>query len=419
MNSKITITVFEHQKLKVDQEVDGVIFTKKMLETLQRHYGEGVPYFSLVHRGVQFNEHVGVMQVGYTLYEILPKTDKSSSAGDKVRWRKLLIDMLLVTKTLDFHTPSSSSLSLKRNSILDLYIEYFLSEVSRLMRLGLIKKYRQKESNCNSLKGSLIFSKHIQHNLVHQERFYTRHTNYDRNHLLHEILFKAISLIRRLPIESTTSGKVNQISLDFPEQLDIGVSHQLFNRIKLNRKSAPYRNAIEIAKLLLLQYHPDVSKGQDHVLTLMFDMNQLWEKFVYTSIKKYGTAHHRIKEQDKTWFWKPIGGTRSKIKPDIVLDKGMESCVVLDAKWKVLKDGRNPSPEDLRQLYVYHDYYKATKVSLIYPGSTTRTSGGHYLDPGTGQPTEKHCAVINLNVDNQVVNWQQNIAAEIDLFIRQ
>ena len=123
--------MFEHQSIKLDQEIDGVILNKQKLETLQRYYGEkGVPYFSLIHNGVRFNEYVGVIQVGETVIEILPKADNvSSRINDKNKWRDILINMLHAVGVFDIHAPSSSSLKLKSNSILDLYLELFVKEV--------------------------------------------------------------------------------------------------------------------------------------------------------------------------------------------------------------------------------------------------------------------------------------------------
>ena len=79
--------------------------------------------------------------------------------------------MLRVVGILEVKSPSSASLSLKTGFILDIYFELFLKEVAYLMQRGLIKQYRKTESNQTALKGSLHFSKHLQHNLIHQEGF--------------------------------------------------------------------------------------------------------------------------------------------------------------------------------------------------------------------------------------------------------
>lgn len=196
------ITVFEHQAIKLNQEIDGVRFDEHRLKALQSYYGEkGVPYFSLIHNGVRFNEYVGVIQVGETVIEVLPKADNSLAdnsfavRNEKKQWRDILIDMLFAVGMFDIHAPSSSLLKLKPNSILDLYFELFINEVEYLLHNGLVKQYRNKEANIAVLKGSLQFGKHIQQNLTHQERFYVRHATYDVEHKLHFILHKTIRLL--------------------------------------------------------------------------------------------------------------------------------------------------------------------------------------------------------------------------------
>ena len=404
------ITVFEHQVLRLHQEIDGIKFDEPSLKALQVYYGDhGVPYYSLVHKGVKFNEYVGVIQVGNIQIEVLPKADKSvSDKTEKTKWRDTLIGMLRAVGVFDIHAPSSSSLKLKSNSILDLYFELFLCEVEYLLHNGLIKQYRKKESNITTLKGSLQFGKHITQNLTHQERFYVRHTTYDVEHKLHLIIYKTICLLKKINTNVNLVSRIGSILLHFPEMPHIKVTEATFNKLVFTRKNHSYKKAIDIAKLLLLQYHPHLIKGPNHVLALMFDMNVLWEQFVYVSLRKYKREDTTVTPQSAQFFWQPINGIRSKIRPDIVINKDKKDCIVLDTKWKNL-NGLNPSPDDLRQMFVYHEYYAASKVALVYPSLECSISKGNFLNPKTGASNDKECSVISIKVMDKIKEWQEKI----------
>lgn len=407
------ITVFEHQALKLYQEIDGVTFDLNNLKALQIFYGEkGEPYFSLMHNGIRFNEYVGVIQVGNIVIEVLPKADNDfAGTFEKKRWRDILIDMLFAVGLFDIHAPSSSSLKLKSNSILDLYFELFINEVEYLLNSGLVKQYRNEEGNVTALKGSLKFGKHIQQNLTHQERFYVSHTTFDVEHKFHFIIYKTIRLLKHINTNAAIHSRIGALLLNFPEMSDLKVSESTFDRIVYNRKTLIYKKSIDIARLLLLHYHPDVSKGKDYVLALMFDMNYLWEQFVYVSLRKHKESSTTITAQTSKFFWKPKTGYRPKIRPDIVVNKDKANCVVLDTKWKNL-NGYNPCPDDLRQMFVYHEYYNAQRVALVYPGSVTEINRGTYFDPKTCKESEKECSIISLSVEPEIRKWQKNIYTE-------
>ena len=326
------IVVFEHQTLKLGQENLGANFDEDKLKALQKFYGDkGVPYFNLVHKGVRFTEYVGVIQVGNLVIEVLPKADNSTINEDgKDKWREVLIKMLSAVGMFEIHAPSSSSLKLKANSILDLYFELFINEIESLLHLGLVKQYRKKEGNVTALKGSLQFSKQIQQNLTHQERFYVDYSTYDVEHKLHFILYKTIRLLKQINTNSSLHSRIGALLLHFPEMPDIKVSEATFEKLIFNRKTQSYKKAIDIAKLLLLKYHPDVSYGRSNVLALMFDMNLLWEKFVYVTLQKYKTGNSKLTPQTTKLFWQPEGGARSKIRPDILIKHETLGCVVLD-----------------------------------------------------------------------------------------
>lgn len=404
------ITLFEHDKIWVHRGTQRL--TAGQLDALQRFNEEnGGGYFSLIHKGLKFENYVGVLQIGDTTIEILPKADKND---DQEFWRDMLISMLQAVGVFDTQAPSSSSLRIKPNSILHLYFELFVEEIEYLIRRGLVKKYRKEEGNKKALKGSIKFTQHLSKNYVHKERFFVRHSVFDKEHVLHRVIYKALLVLDRINTNSALNSRIGALLLDFPQMSDITVSDSLFEKLVFDRKTELYRNAIKISRLILLNYHPDIKKGQSDVLALLFDMNALWEKFVYVSLRKNRETGTEVTPQSQKAFWKPNLGRRSKMKPDIVMNKGKSDCLVLDTKWKNLF-GKNPSPDDLRQMYAYMSYYGAQKVALVYPGNETKTISGYYYREQMEKPeiSKKECAVISIGVHSDIQVWQKMIYTEI------
>ena len=129
----------------------------------------------------------------------------------------------------------SSSLRIRQQqSILEAYFALFVAELQALMRRRLIKRYRQIEGNRFALKGQLMFAQHVRQNLVHRERFYVRHSTYDRQHLHHQLLYKTLRLIHGLNRNPLLNSAIGGLLLDFPEQDELSVSAATF-RAAANR----------------------------------------------------------------------------------------------------------------------------------------------------------------------------------------
>lgn len=410
------IKVFEHQSIFLNQNFeDGVVLKQDKLDSLIKFFGKGVPYFSLIRNGVRFNEHVGVLQVGDLLVSVLPKADKyqRDTSDEKSKWNTILVDMLRVVHGFEVKATSTSQLSIKNNSVLDLYFEIFVNEVEGLLHRGLVKKYRQTEGNLNALKGSIRFSQHIGKNSIHKERFYTKHSTYDTEHTLHIIIYKTLRVLKQINTNSILTGRINALTLRFPEMPDRKISQADFDKIVLNRKTKDYHKAIQIARLILLHYHPDLSGGRNDVLALMFDMNALWEQFVLVSLKK--NKNLTVKGQNSKPFWQPEGGYKRRIQPDILIEKGAHKYVI-DTKWKLVSSV--PSIDDLRQMYAYHHYFDAKKVALMYPGDFPDTNGSFVSIENQDKMLHKEepleCGLLFSNVEKTVKDWQLQIGTMIN-----
>jgi len=385
MSKYNTITVFEHQALRVDDQ-----FTKQHLELLERFRGDSdeevFPYYSLIHNGVKFKHYVGVLNVGGLQIEVLPKTDADSEDANK--WRPRLLYMLRTVYRLQAKTPSNANQALKDSPVLDVFLQRFLEEVEQLLHMGLIKTYRKETNNLNAMKGKIVWSKQVTKNVVHKERFYVNYTTYDRNHIMNRIIYKTLQVIPEVTRNSYIASRSKTLAFEFPELLDINVTDATFVTMHFDRKSDGYRDAMQIAKLILLNYMPDMVHHRNNVLALMFDMNRLWEEYVYVMLRRKLT-NYNVSAQKVKLFWE-----HKTIRPDIVIsDNQSKTTLVIDTKWKLPKDN-TPSDGDLKQMYTYHKYWDADHTILLYPGTeSSKYNEGKFRDEKSGNDGNLTCHI--------------------------
>lgn len=400
------IQVFEHEFLPVE----GVFKRNHFVALSKLNELHNDKYFKLRHNGIKFKEYVGVIQVEGLTIEILPKID--SDTNSKAVWQNALIEMLKVTKKLKVQKVGEANVQKQQIHLLDIYFEWFLTEVNLLMHQGLIKQYYKETKNVKALKGKLEFAGHISKNIIHKERFYTTHQIYDKDHLIHQILHQALDIISNLSKGNYLYHQCKKTLLHFPEVKKIKANENTFSRITKNRKTAPYKTALAIARLIILNYAPNVSKGSEKMLALLFNMNSLWEEYILVKLKEKEkeTENLKIYGQGNKYFWNGI-----TIRPDIIIEKKQgeeKETIVIDTKWKKI-DYSKPSTNDLRQMYVYNEYWNAQKAILLYP--STKTDFGNFIPFDKIKSKEKHhqCKLSKTTIFNENNILDENIGEHI------
>ena len=367
MTNKKTISVFEHQRLYVGEEGFMQVHLDALLKLNELHEGN---YFEPIAKGLKFNQYVGIIQVAGLTIEIHPKADKDD---DDNRWKNVLLKMLKACGKLNARTAGSANVKRQNLNLLEVYFEKYLFEVDTLIRQGLIKQYRKQTKNTKALKGKLEFAGHVQKNLVHKERFYTNHQVYDTDHLLHQVLYKALVIVDQFTKGTRLYDVTKRVALNFPKISNQNVTTQQLNNLNLNRKSQSYTHALELARLIILNYSPDISDGKEKMLSLLFDMNELWETYILKQLEKASVGTDiTVSAQESKSFW----GYNS-LRPDIVIRKG-DKAYVIDTKWKRPKNN-TASVSDLRQMYTYCRFWDAEKAMLLYPGEVRGNYFKSYL----------------------------------------
>jgi 5-methylcytosine-specific restriction enzyme subunit McrC len=124
--------------------------------------------------------------------------------------------------------------------------------------------------------------------------------------------------------------------------------------------------------MIILNYSPDMSSGNKPILAILFDMNRLFEKFIYRILKKeekiFVAEKLSVSQQNRRLFWKD-----KAIRPDLVIcfqktkgGKVFQYRYIVDTKWKII-DSNNPSDDDLKQMYAYNFQFGSQQSILFYP----------------------------------------------------
>jgi 5-methylcytosine-specific restriction enzyme subunit McrC len=366
--------VLEHSILTIGDQQGEATFEASHWQTLLRYHdtGAGRRDYDIRHNGIRFKHYVGVLQAGSLTIEVLPKADAVPDAAilpneDFDRWRRLLLRMLAEAGLLPVDTFNTALLHERENSLLDLYLSLFLTEVETLLRRGLVKRYRQREGQVKALKGTLLFGQHLARNVVHQERFYTRHQTYDHDHLPHRLLRQALVLLPALTTVPSLRGRAARALLAWPELPSVRPTAAVFARLRYNRKTAAYRPALRIARLLLLRLSPDLDSGPQDLIALFFNMNHIWEAYLLRTLQRLTPPDWAVRKPPLCVFWEDATGFQSRMQPDILLQHPVQGIIVLDAKWK--RPHGRPAEADLRQLFAYAQQFGATRARLLYPQS--------------------------------------------------
>jgi len=418
MPTKKILRVFEFDELILDRVYNGIKFDNNYLTSIQKfNTRNNNKYFTLIHQGVKFSNYVGVIEIGDLIIEILPKADNHLNINTpedvKASWQNILLHMLKKSGLINVISLTNAHLRLQSATLLDIYIDQFISEVEMIMRRGLLKQYRLSRENVKYFKGRLLVSENIQNNFIDKTKFFTEHQIYDYNNLLNQIIAQALHVLV-LIAKPSFQDRLSRILLDYPEVTNIRINQSAFNKIIYNRRNEYYKKTLELAKLILLNYNPDIQSGRNYVLAILFDMNNLWEKYIYKTLYQNKSDHgYKVNPQDAKYFWE-----HKRIKPDLVLEKDNKKYIV-DTKWKRVNMS-NPSDADLKQMYAYNMYWEANKSMLLYPnihGANNHTNYGKF-HKGTPEHDNNgnYCKLGFVDVWNEVdgeIELNKSIAIDI------
>lgn len=328
--------------------------------------------------------------------EILPKTHKHSfsnvethsevSHNSKLKDRKSndrlnLIKMLKATRYLPAKTASTASLDIARMPLLDVFIQLFLNEISMLVKRGIARHYQTEEDNIPYLKGKLIISQQIRHNLVTKHRHYMEFdelsANRPENRLIHSALIWALKRV-----QGQTEHLCQELLFYFsgiPQSRTIAQDLKQWQRGRHLSHYEPVRPWLE---MIFKEHSPTSVDGSSEMLSLLFPMERVFEDYVALQLKKQFPDYEiktKVRQHSLITHTPLITGIEKKLfqlEPDLHI-KTEGRIIIADTKWKLIDENfpnkkYKISESDIYQMLAYNQTYQkgreeGAEIWLIYP----------------------------------------------------
>ena len=321
---------------------------------------------------VKFRQFCGVVQVQQVLQiEILPKVFPHQTPEQQ---RTTLIEMLDTAGDIEGLSAQQAGLGTSNHRLLDVFIRHFLRLLEAQLQQGLLRDYRDVEDMLDQVRGRIDLIRQQRENLFKPQRLACRFNELVVDIPVNRLLHTALLCMTHLASSPMLRQHIQSVRMRFG---GIGVIHKgdhLPRADDLNRMQRRYASVVELARLFIDGQYLDARAGQQQVYSLLFDMNQLFERFV--AVKLRPTARKmglRLMEQGPRRYLgeDDSGKGRLLMRPDIsLLDDLNRPVAILDTKWKLLESS-NPlaslSSADLYQLSTYASAHRCDQVMLLYP----------------------------------------------------
>ena len=320
--------------------------------------------------GIKAKSWVGVIKYKNLYLEILPKlisadanNDNKISEDERSIILKNLIYMLSYTKKLDIKTNANTKLATEKNPFIEILIREFTTSLFESLKRLTPKRYVREEENLNYLKGKIKFSENIRYNCTNQAKFYCEYDEFSENNFLNQ-LFLFVSTC----LYNISNSSYNKKTLKFIINYYSDISFVRFDKfkvrkIKLTRNQELFKKPFKFAKMFVEQTSVDLSKNKFENITLVWDMNKLFEEFIFELIKRKIPECEAIAQKPKRLL-KRKNVTRRDTKVDILVQKPK---VIIDTKYKKFKNFEDISSADIYQVTTYCLLHKYHRAILIYP----------------------------------------------------
>ena len=321
---------------------------------------------------VTIKNYVGIIQLksGFQI-EVLPKIDFGQEDKDNKKTKRIFINMLRSMKDFPAKVFDDASINVDKMNLYELFINMYLQEVRRLLKVGLKSSYLPQEDNLRFFKGKLLVNQNIKYNASHKERVYLSYDEFNPDRSENRLIKSTLLKLQRITNSAENSKEIRQLLTSF-EMVNQSENYDKdFSRVAIDRNTIQYETLMKWSKVFLYNKSFATFSGTTESRALLFPMESVYESYVAQQIKKvFCPDGWEVKCQDKKHYLFTEPKKQFALRPDIVLRKD-DRVVIMDTKWKRLnndeKNNYGIAQSDMYQMYAYAKKYYASEVWLLYP----------------------------------------------------
>ncbi|MEO5287048.1 McrC family protein [Limosilactobacillus sp. WILCCON 0053] len=322
---------------------------------------------------ITVRNYVGMIELpsGHRI-QILPKLDMAAKAP-QLNEEHILLQMIQYVSNPETKVYQTANLRTAEIDIFEVFISIYIKMVMRLVKEGLRSDYHKISENLPAFKGKLLIKEQIKYNHSHKEHFYVQHDEFGINCPENRIVKAALLLLSRVTRDYNNQRQILQLLPYFENVKDTHNPMVEFNKIIIGRTNLRYVDILNWSRVFLKNQSFTMLAGKENANSLLFRMDNLYERFVAQRLKKLLQNQHdhwKIQLQDQKYklfdYPRPI----FKLRPDIVVQHHGK-VIILDTKWKRLANNFQKnygiSQADMYQMYVYAKKYQTSEVYVLYP----------------------------------------------------
>lgn len=407
----LTIKEFDRLNIRQKRDLDKNTISEEDAFYLQSTVVDKSPVFSMGNRCLIAQQWVGVIELPDFTIEILPKLYGHMTTGDL---RDILIRMLLISRQNASIKQFKGSVSTQKDSVAEMLIYTFLRALQEYVQSGLQYSYRRVEKNLDKIKGRIIINQQLNRNILTPTRFFCRYSKYVDNNTLNQFFKTCLVMMKRVTRDNSNLQVIEELLMSFIDIDELDRDQAInydpeFNSINVRAKE-PY----QYGKLFIHNIFATMSAGNTQIFTMLFDMNQLYELFIYrVSRIAFGNKVTYQKRGDYMVSRNRDGKKFIGLRPDLTLRVNDTEQWIIDTKWKLPQSFAKES--DIYQMNAYSTGIRnVSKVILLYPKYTDKLHLVEYYTLLSNMKTPLEIRFIELE---KCLHWDSFIKDFKEMFV--